>query len=65
MNESKRSMKFWAGNAVLALALTVLFFMGPLAKLIGTWAMALWIVLAGFGFYLITSDKNASTGNID
>jgi len=59
MNDSKRSSKYWAGNAVLAIALAVLFFMGPLSNLMGIWAMALWVALAGFGFYLVTTDKSA------
>lgn len=59
MNIPKNSPKFWAGNVVLAISLAVLFFMGQLSNLMGIWAMALWIVLAGIGFYLVTTDKSA------
>lgn len=59
MIEKKRT-KFWAGNALLAISLAVLFFMGPLSALMGTWAMGLWMALAAAGFYLITTDKGPS-----
>lgn len=65
MLEKKRSRKFWAGNIILALSMAVLFFMGPLATWIGTWAMALWMGLAAIGFYLITTEKGANSNELD
>lgn len=53
-----RSKNFWAGNAVLALALIVLLGMGTLAEVLGIWAMLLWIALVGVGVYLLMSDKS-------
>ena len=53
-----RSKNFWAGNAVLALALIVLLGMGTLAEMLGIWAMLLWIALVGVGVYLLMSDKS-------
>jgi hypothetical protein len=65
MTEKKHSAKFWAGNAILALSMAVLFFMGPLAILIGTWAMALWMAMAAIGFYLVTTDKGPASNDVD
>lgn len=65
MLPEKHGTKYWAGNAVLAVSLAVLFFMGPLSNFLGVWAMALWIVLAGFGFYLVTTDKSADINHVD
>jgi hypothetical protein len=65
MLEKKRSTKFWAGNIVLAFSLAILFFMGPLATVMGTWAMALWMGTAAIGFYLITTDKGPSSNEVD
>lgn len=63
MTEKKRSTKFWVGNAILALSAGVLFFMGPLSMMLGTWAMVLWMAMAGLGFYLVTTDKSTTTSN--
>jgi low affinity Fe/Cu permease len=65
MLAKKHSRKFWAGNIILALSMAVLFFMGPLASWIGTWAMALWMGMAAVGFYLITSDKEPAANDLD
>ncbi|MBT9590624.1 MAG: hypothetical protein IV089_06910 [Thiobacillus sp.] len=58
MNTGKRSRNFWLGNAVLALAMSMLFFMGPLSNALGIWAAVLWMVLAAVGMGLIMSDQS-------
>lgn len=65
MTKSKRGLKFWTGNAFLAVSLAVLFFMEPISQLMGAWAMGLWILLAGIGFYLVTTDRSATINDID
>ena len=57
MNASKHSRNFWIGNAVLALAMLMLLFMGPLSNALGIWAAVLWMVLAALGVTLVMSDK--------
>jgi hypothetical protein len=57
MNDPHQKPGFWLGNGLLGLALAMLFFLGPLSELLGAWAMALWMGLAGVGMYLITKDK--------
>jgi hypothetical protein len=50
-------IRFWAGNAVLVVALLVLFNMGALSERFGMGAVVLWMVLVAVGFYLILSGK--------
>jgi hypothetical protein len=57
LNTGKRSHNFWIGNGVLALAMLMLFFMGPLSEMLGIWAAVLWMVLAAVGMALVMSDK--------
>jgi hypothetical protein len=57
MNDTRRSSGFWIGNILLAIALGMLIFMGPLSQMLGIWAMALWMVLAGAGFHFVTRDR--------
>lgn len=54
----KRSPVFWIGNAVLAFAMLMLFFMGPLSDALGIWAVALWMAVAAVGMGLLMSDKS-------
>lgn len=56
MNTGKRN--FWIGNAVLALAMVLLLFMGPLSDALGIWAAVLWMVLAAVGMTLLMSGKS-------
>jgi hypothetical protein len=58
LNTGKHSRNFWIGNAVLALAMLMLLFMGPLSAAMGIWAAALWMALAAVGVGLIMSDKS-------
>jgi hypothetical protein len=53
----KHGIRFWAGNAVLVVAFFCLFFMGELSKVLGIWAMILWMALTALGFYLIYQVK--------
>lgn len=57
MNRGKHSRNFWMGNGVLALAMLLLLFMGPLSNALGIWAAVLWMVLAVVGVALVMSDK--------
>ena len=57
MNNGKHGRNFWLGNAVLALAMLLLFFMGPLSDALGIWAAVLWMALAAVGMALLMSDK--------
>ncbi len=58
MNIGKHKRNFWIGNAVLALAMLLLLFMGPLSDALGIWAAVLWMVLAAVGMTLVMSDKS-------
>ena len=58
LNTGKHRRNFWIGNAVLALAMLLLFFMGPLSNALGIWAAVLWMALAAAGMGLIMSDKS-------
>lgn len=56
----KTGTRFMLGNALLALALLMLFFLGALWERLGVLAMALWMLIAGLGFYFVTTDKTHS-----
>jgi hypothetical protein len=58
LNIGKHKRNFWIGNAVLALAMLLLLFMGPLSDALGIWAAVLWMVLAAVGMTLVMSDKS-------
>ena len=58
LNTGKHRRNFWIGNAVLVLAMLLLFFMGPLSNALGIWAAVLWMVLAAAGMGLIMSDRS-------
>ena len=57
MDEHHHSPYFWLGNGLLAIALIMLIFISSLWAALGSWAMILWMLLAGVGFYLVTRDK--------
>jgi hypothetical protein len=57
--------KFWLGNAVMAVALLILLFMGTLWQYLGFWAMGLWAAVAGLGGYLLMADKGKSPNEPD
>ncbi len=57
MSDEKQSLHFWLGNAILAIALLLVLFMGSLWELLGRGAMVLWIVLVIAGVYLLMKDK--------
>ena len=65
MNPGKRSRNFWVGNAVLALAMLILFFMGPLSDALGIWAAVLWMAVAAAGMALVMSDKTGEPPESD
>ena len=58
MNDSEKSVKFWLGNAVLAVAMAMLLFMGRLWEIMGSSAMGLWIAVVAAGTWLLLSDKD-------
>jgi hypothetical protein len=62
MNEIKHGTRFWIGNAILAVALISLFYMGPLSERLGIWAMVLWMILAAVGMYFLMTDKGGEPG---
>ena len=57
MKMESQKIRFWAGNAVLVVALLVLFNMGALSERYGMGAVVLWMALTALGFYLILSGK--------
>jgi purine-cytosine permease-like protein len=57
MNEPKHSTNFWLGNAILAVAMAVVLFMGSLWETMGRGAMVLWVALVVVGVYLLMKDK--------
>ncbi len=57
MNAPHHKTGFLLGNALLAIALAMLIFLDTLWAQFGTWAMGLWMAVAGVGMYLITRDK--------
>lgn len=52
-----QKLRFWAGNAVLVVALVVMFNMGSLSERFGFWAVVLWMALVALGFYIILTGK--------
>lgn len=58
MNTPNRPPAFWLGNGILAVAMLMLFYMGPLSEALGIWAAVLWMVVAGVGMALLLSDKS-------
>lgn len=65
MNTGKRSHNFWIGNGILAMAMLLLFFMGPLSDALGIWAAVLWMGLAAVGVALVMSDKSGEPPSLD
>ncbi len=61
MNQENPTPRFWLGNAVLAVALLLLLFMGKLWEVMGVGAMVLWTVLVIVGVYLLMSDKGGGS----
>lgn len=53
MNDQEFGPTFWLGNAVLALALFMLLFMGTMWETFGPLAFVLWTAVAGLGIYLV------------
>jgi hypothetical protein len=65
VNDTRHSASFWFGNALLALALAILFFFGDLWQTLGVWAMVLWMGLAAGGIYLVTLDQGPASNMPD
>ncbi len=55
-NPSKTA--FWIGNALLAVALLMLFYMNPLAERFGMLAFVGWAIVAALGVYLVVKDRH-------
>jgi hypothetical protein len=53
MSEQPPSNTFWLGNALLAIAMIMLLFMGSAWESMGVAAMVVWIGLVGMGVYLV------------
>ena len=60
MDDPGHGRNFWIGNALLGLALVILFFLGHLWESLGVWAMGLWMLLAAAGIYLLMTDKDGT-----
>lgn len=58
MKKSKHNQNFWLGNGILAVAMLILLFMGPLSDALGIWAVVIWMVLAAVGMALVMSDRS-------
>lgn len=58
MNSPNRPARFWIGNGILAVAMLMLLFMGPLSEALGIWAAVLWMVVAAVGMGFVMSDKS-------
>ncbi len=58
MNRGKHNRNFWLGNAILAVAMLTLIFMGPLSNALGIWATVIWMVLAAVGVTVLMSGKS-------
>jgi len=60
MEGPEHSTKFLIGNAILALALLLLLFMGSAWESLGAGAMVLWVALVVVGVYLLMKDGKKS-----
>lgn len=58
MNDEGNKQKFWAGNAVLAVAMIELLYMGPISEALGFGAVILWMGLAALGVWLLMSSRH-------
>jgi len=57
MQEPKHGRNFWIGNAILAVALIIVLFIGPLWEQFGVLAMILWAVVVAVGVLFIVKDE--------
>lgn len=55
MNDQEFGPTFWLGNAILALALVMLLFMGTMWETFGPLALVLWTAVVALGVYLVMS----------
>jgi hypothetical protein len=60
MSDPKQKTQFMIGNAILAVCMLMLIFMGSLWQQLGPMAMVLWVILAAAGMYFIMQDKRDS-----
>jgi purine-cytosine permease-like protein len=60
MSEQPPSNTFWLGNAILAVAMFMLLFMGSAWETLGISAMVLWIALVALGVYLVMQKNEGS-----
>lgn len=60
MSDPKQKTQFMIGNAILAVCMLMLIFMGSLWQRLGPMAMVLWVILAAAGMYFIMQDKRDS-----
>lgn len=61
MKNEEFNSNFWLGNAILALALLMLLYMGTLWENLGILALLIWAVLAGIGAYLLMQKPGPRT----
>ncbi len=60
MSQEDQKRNFMIGNALLAVCLLMIFFLGPLWEQLGPVTMLVWAGLAGAGMYLVMKDKRDS-----
>lgn len=65
MPDGDKNPRFLLGNVLMGLSLVSLFFLGSLWELLGPWAMALWMGLAGLGGYFLMAGKGPSSMSPD
>ncbi len=58
MNDEGPSRNFMIGNALMAVALIMLLYIGALWESMGPAAMGLWIAVAGAGTFFLMKDKS-------
>jgi hypothetical protein len=60
MSEQPPPNTFWLGNAILAVAMFMLLFMGSAWESLGVAAMVVWVALVVLGVYLVMQKSEES-----
>jgi hypothetical protein len=60
MQDDGPTLNFWIGNALLAVAMLFLLFMGAIWEYLGAATMVLWIAVVIGGVYFLMRDKGGS-----
>ncbi len=65
MDNDKPSLNFWLGNAILAVALVLVLFMGSAWEMLGKGAIVIWSLLVVAGVYLLMKDQGGPNSTPD